>query len=267
MALVSDITIAVMLAGALIGAIGGGTMFWQIEAGRAHNLLGPSMRDLTPSRPTKVTSTTLSAPNTALRAIGLICGGWSALWLLAVLIGQMASSAEETATFLSFGLGVGSFGVGYALQRIIPSMKRAAWRLATIWSLALIGAMQLGVVAHDASSWLSMAAVGVCGVVSAWVVLRDMPGVPRWQYGVIGAIWLVAYAIGSGYAWYMVAYKAQNNGWRLADTMDALGLDVFSLTLGAILSAVAGGVALYRLADRARLTSGDAVETHQGSTR
>ena len=252
--------------GALIGAIGGGIMFWQIAQGHESAAPHRSVSTVVKSQAAPNSSATarldLSSP--MVRAIGIICGGWVLIELLVVLVGQTASSAEETATFLSLGLGVGSLGVGYVLQRAIPSMKRAAWWMAAIWSLALIGAIQIGVVTHVESSALNAVAVGVCGVVSAWAVLRDMPGVPRWQYGVIGAIWLVTYAIGSGYAWHMIAYKAQNNGWRMADTMNALGLDVFSLTLGAILSAVAGGVVLYRLLDRARETTINAAGDDRG---
>jgi prolipoprotein diacylglyceryltransferase len=96
-------------------------------------------------------------------------------------------------------------------------------------------------------------------------VLREQPGVPRWQYGVIGVIWMLAYAVGSGYAWYMVSYKAHHNGWGLAETMNALDLSVFSMILGALLSAVAGGGVLYLLLDRARQPDILTTSANQGS--
>jgi pSer/pThr/pTyr-binding forkhead associated (FHA) protein len=242
------------LSGALIGAIGGGTMFWQIAQRRDSDAtLRPESTVIKPqTAPKSSVAVELDLSSQVVRAIAIICGGWIALELLTVLVGQIASSAEETATLLCLGLGVGSLGVGYVLQRAIPSMRRAAGWQAAIWSAALIGAIQIGIVVQIDSNVLSAAAVGVCGVVSAWVVLRDMPGVPRWQYGVIGVIWMLTYAVGSGYAWHMVVYKAQHNGWSLAETMNALDLSVLSLILGAILSAAAGGVALYLLTDRAR---------------
>ena len=253
------LTLILALGGALIGAIGGGVMFWQIAQGRESTSAGATIGDLKlRAQPGSTIVNTLDLSSPAVRAIGIICIGWVALELLVVLVGQTASSAEDTATFISLSLGAGSLALAFVLQLAIPSMKRTAWLLAGGWSLASIGALQISVAAHLDSNWLSVMGVGVCGVISAWAVLRDMPDVPRWQYAVIGVIWMLAYALGSGYAWYMVFHRAYHDGSCLADTMRNENFSVFSMILGAMLSAVAGGVVLYQMIDRARTTTRDA---------
>ncbi len=236
---------ALAICGALIGAIGGGTMFWQIAQTDQPARLAVVRQPIGSSRPAADVST-------ARRAIASICGGWVAIGLLAVLLAQSAQSAADTATYLCLGYGLGCGALGYVLPRVVPSLRRAAWQLAGGWALVLIGAIQLGVIVQLESNWLSMAGVGLCGVIAAWVVCADVPGVPRWHYAVIGVIWLLAYVIGSGYAWHMVTYKAATHGWSLAATLDAMGSSVFALVLGAVLSAAIGGVALYRVLLRAR---------------
>ena len=247
------LTLILALGGAVIGAIGGGTMFWQIAQGRESASAGAMIGDLKPrAQPNSMAVKKIDLSSPVVRAIGIICIGWVALEVLIVIAGQAASSAEDTATFISLGLGVGSLAIAFVLQRVVPSMKRAAWLLAGGWSLASIGALQISVAAQLDSNWLSVVGIGVCGVISAWAVLRDMPGVPRWQYAVIGVIWMLAYAVGSGYAWYIVSYRAYHDGLCLATTMNTYDLSVFSLILGAILSALAGGALMYRFWNRAQ---------------
>jgi hypothetical protein len=131
------------------------------------------------------------------------------------------------------------------MQRVVPSMKQTAWWLAGGWTLATIGAVQIGVAAQLDSNWLDVVGNGICGVIGAWAVLHKTPSVRRWQYGVVGLVWLLADAIGSGYAWEMVIHKLYG-GWSLASAMAELNITPLSLVFGPVLSAVAGGALMYR---------------------
>jgi len=251
------------LSGALIGAIGGGTMFWQIAQRRESASVGAPIRDL--KLRIQPIGSAIPTPDisTGLRAIGIICGGWVALELLIVLVAQSAHSAGDTATYIILSFGAGCLVLGFVLQRAVPSMQRTAWLLAGGWALASIGAVQIGVVAQLDSNWLSVTGAGICGLISAWAVFRETPSVPRWQYVAIGVVWMLAYALGSGYAWYMVVYKAQHDSWSLAETMNALEFSVFTLILGAILSSAIGGLLMYFSLKRAQKPT----QAAQGSTR
>ncbi|MFN8598776.1 MAG: caspase family protein [Anaerolineae bacterium] len=237
---------ALALCGALIGAIGGGTMFWQIASKNTAMPVAATQQSIEPSLPA-------AELKTAVRAIAIICGGWVLINLLDVLVGQLAPSVLDMAAYFSVGYGAGCLVLALIMHSVLPSMKRTVWLLAGGWALVTISAVQIGVAARLDSNWLNTAGNGICGVIGAWAVLRQIPSVPHWKYGVVGVVWLAAGAIGSGYAWEIVIHQLYQ-GWNLASSMNELNVSVLSLVLGPVLSAVAGGALLYRLVNTASLT-------------
>ena len=92
-------------------------MFWQIAQGREAVVSDKTVVDLGPrAQPNSVAVRVIDLSSSTVRAIGLICGGWILIELLVVLVGQTATSAEDTATFISLSFGAGSLALAFVLQ-------------------------------------------------------------------------------------------------------------------------------------------------------